>query len=82
MAAATVERETGRLSVAEAMRPLRERAAASASPVFGPVTEQMVAEACRTLVRDRQERRDGSALGTSFQRRTVTAMLLTKLRGS
>ena len=50
MTAATLEQEMGRHSVAEAMRPIRDRAVASLSSAEGPVTKQMVAEACDTLI--------------------------------
>ena len=53
MAAATLEQEIGRHSVAEAMRPIRDRAVASSSSTAGPVTERMMAEACETVVRER-----------------------------
>ena len=53
MAAATLEQEMGRRSVAEAMRPIRDRAVASSSSAAGPVTKQMVAEACDTLIREK-----------------------------
>ena len=46
MAAATLEQEMGRRSVAEAMRPIKDWAVASSSSAAGPVTKQMVAEAC------------------------------------
>ena len=53
VASATLEQEMGLGSVAEAMRPIRDRAVASMSSTRGPVTKQMVAEACDTLVREK-----------------------------
>ena len=53
MAAATLEQEMGRRSMAEAMRPIWDRAGASSSSAGGPVTKQMVAEACDTLIREK-----------------------------
>ena len=43
----------GRRSVAEAIRPIRERAVASSSSAGGTITREMVAEACDTLVQER-----------------------------
>ena len=43
----------GRRSVAEATRPIRERAVASSSSAERAITQEMVAEACDTLVRER-----------------------------
>ena len=51
MAAAALEQEIRRRSVAEAIRPIKDRAVASSSSAAGPVTERMVAEACDTLIR-------------------------------
>ena len=53
LAAATLEQEMGRRSVAEAIRPIRERAVASSSSAERAITQEMVAEACDTLVRER-----------------------------
>ena len=53
VAAARLEQEMGRRSVAEAMRPIRDRAVASSSSTAGPVTERMMAEACETIVQER-----------------------------
>ena len=53
LAAATLEQEMGRHSVAEAIRPIRERAAASSSSAERAITREMVVEACDTLVRER-----------------------------
>ena len=53
LAAATLEQEMGRRSVAEAIRPLRERAVTSSSSAERAITQEMVAEACDTLVRER-----------------------------
>ena len=54
-AAETLEQEMGRRSVAEAMRPLRDRTPSSSSSVAGPVTHRLVAEACDTLVREKHQ---------------------------
>ena len=43
----------GRRSVAEAIRPIRERAVASSSSPERAITREMVAEACDTLIRER-----------------------------
>ena len=53
LAAAMLEQEMGRRSVAEAIRPIRERAVASSSSAERAITQEMVAEACDTLVRER-----------------------------
>ena len=53
LAAATLEQAMGRRSVAEAIRPIRERAVASSSSAGGTITREMVAEACDTLVQER-----------------------------
>ena len=53
MAAAMLEQEMGRRSVAEAIRPIKDRAIASSSSAEKPITQKMVAEACDTLVRER-----------------------------
>ena len=53
MAAATLEQEMGRRSMAEAIRPIKERTIASSSSAEKPITQEMVAEACDTLVRER-----------------------------
>ena len=53
LAAATLEQEMGRRSVAEAIRPIKERAVASSSSAERTITREMVAEACDTLVRER-----------------------------
>ena len=51
--AATLEQEIGRRSVAGAIRPIKDRAVASSSSATEPITQEMVAEACDTLVRER-----------------------------
>ena len=53
LAAATLEQEMGRRSVAEAIGPIRERAVASSSSAERAITREMVAEACDTLVKER-----------------------------
>ena len=53
VAAATLEQEMGRRSVAEAIRPIKERTVASSSSAEKPITQEMMAEACDTLVRER-----------------------------
>ena len=53
MAAETLKQEMGRRSVAEAIRPIKDRAIASSSSAEKPITQKMVAEACDTLVRER-----------------------------
>ena len=53
MAAVTLEQEMGRRSVAAAIRPIKDRAVASSSSATEPITQEMVAEACDTLVRER-----------------------------
>ena len=53
LAAATLEQAMGRRSVAEAIRPIRERAVASSSSAGRTITREMVAEACDTLVQER-----------------------------
>ena len=53
LAAATLEQEMGRRSVAEAIRPIRERAVASSSSAGGTITQEMVAETCDTLIQER-----------------------------
>ena len=53
VAAATLEQEMGRRSVAAAIRPIKDRAVASSSSAAEPITQEMVAEACHTLVRER-----------------------------
>ena len=53
VAAATLEQEMGRLSVAAAIRPIKDRAVASSSSATEPINQEMVAEACDTLVRER-----------------------------
>ena len=53
LAAATLEQEIGRRSVAGAIRPIRERAVSSSSSAEGTITQEMVAEACDTLIRER-----------------------------
>ena len=53
MAAATLEQEMGQRSVAAAIRPIKDRAVASSSSTVEPITQEMVAEACDTLVRER-----------------------------
>ena len=55
LAAATLEQEMGRRSVAEAIRPIRERAVASSSSAGGTITRKTVAEACDTLVQERHQ---------------------------
>ena len=45
---------TGRTSGGgEAMRPIKDRAVVSLSSAAGPVTKQMVVEACDTLIREK-----------------------------
>ena len=53
MAAVTLEQEMGRCSVAAAIRPIKDQAVASSSSTTEPITQEMVAEACHTLVRER-----------------------------
>ena len=53
VAAATLEQEMGRRSVAEAIRPIKERTVTSSLSAEKPITQEMVAEACDTLVRER-----------------------------
>ena len=53
VAAATLEQEMGRRSVAAAIRPIKDRAVASSLSATEPITQEMVAEACKTLVRER-----------------------------
>ena len=53
LAAATLEQEMGRRSVAEAIQPIRERAVASSSSAERTITREMVAEACDTLIQER-----------------------------
>ena len=53
MAAATLEQEMGRRSVAAAIRPIKDRAVASSSSATEPITQEMVAEACDTLIREK-----------------------------
>ena len=53
VAAATLEQEMGRRSVAAAIRPIKDRAVASSSSATEPIRQEMVAEACDTLVRER-----------------------------
>ena len=53
VAAATLEQEMGRCSVAEAIRPIKERAVALSSSAEGAIPQEMVAEAWDTLVRER-----------------------------
>ena len=53
MAAATLEQEMGRRSVAAAIRPIKDRTIASSSSAEKPITQERVAEACDTLVRER-----------------------------
>ena len=53
VAAATLEQEMGRRSVAVAIRPIKDRAVASSSSATEPITQEMVAESCNTLVRER-----------------------------
>ena len=43
----------GRRSVAEAMRPIKDRVVALSSSAAGPVTKQMVAEASDTLIQEK-----------------------------
>ena len=52
VAAATLEQEMGRRSVAAAIRPIKDRAVASSSSATVLITQEMVAEACDTLVRE------------------------------
>ena len=53
MSAATLEQEMGQRSVAEAIRPIKERAVSSSSSAGRSITQEMVAEACDTLVSER-----------------------------
>ena len=53
MAAATLEQEMGRRSVAAAIRPIKDWAVASSSSATEPIRQEMMAEACDTLVRER-----------------------------
>ena len=53
VAAATLEQEIGRRSVAAAIRSIKDRAVASSTSATEPITREMVAEACDTLVRER-----------------------------
>ena len=53
VAAATLEQEMGRRSVAAAIGPIKDRAVASSSSATKSITQEMVAEACDTLVRER-----------------------------
>ena len=53
VAAATLEQEMGRRSVAGPIRPIKDRAVASSSSAAEPITQEMVAEVCDTLVRER-----------------------------
>ena len=65
VAAATLEQEMGRRSVAEAIRPIKERAVASSSSAERSITQEMVAEACDTLpARVAQGRWDSSTEST------------------
>ena len=50
---ATLEQEMGRRSVAEAILPIKDRTIASSSSAEKPIMQEMVAEACDTLVRER-----------------------------
>ena len=72
MAVATLEQEMGRRSVAEAIRPIRERAVASSSSAERAITQEMVAKACDTLIRERHpasppEWPEGSGIPTESQ---------------
>ena len=78
LAAATLEQEMGRRSVAEAIRPIRERAVASSLSAERTITREMVAEACDTLVKERhpaspprvaREQRDSNREPASKDRR-------------
>ena len=53
MAAAMLEQEMGRRSVAAAIRPIKDRVVASSSSAMDPITQRMVAEACDTLIREK-----------------------------
>ena len=53
LAAATLEQEMGRRSMVEAIRPIRERAVASSSSAGRTITQEMVAEACDTIIQER-----------------------------
>ena len=53
VAAATLEQEMGRRSVAAAIRPIKDRAVASSSSATEPITQKTVAEACDTLIREK-----------------------------
>ena len=53
VAAATLEQEMGRRSVAAAIRPIKDRPIASSSSAAELITQEMVAKACDTLVRER-----------------------------
>ena len=72
MAAATLGQDMGWRSVAEAMRPIRDRAVASLSSAEGPVTKQMVTEACDTLIREKHRPHHLSGLRTPGLRFMVT----------
>ena len=72
MAAATLEQEMGRRSVAEAIRPIKDWAVASLSSAAGPVTEGMVAEACDTLIREKHPASQPPHLKTPGLRLRVT----------
>ena len=52
VAAATLEQEMGRRSVVEAIQPIKDRTIASSSSAEKPITQEMVAEACDTLIRE------------------------------
>ena len=55
VAAATLEQEMGRRSVAAAIRPIKDRAVASSSSATDPITQRMVAEVCGTLIREKHQ---------------------------
>ena len=59
----------GRRSVAEAIRPIRERAVASSSSAERAITQEMVAEACDTLGRGTQPPHPCGPRVTGFRQR-------------
>ena len=62
VAAATLEQEMGWCSVAEAIRPIKERAVVSSSSAEKSITQEMVVEACDTLVRRHPVWPEGSGI--------------------
>ena len=53
VAAATLDQEMGRRSVAAAIQPIKDRAVALSSSAADSVTERMVAKACDTLIQEK-----------------------------